>query len=89
MTAVFESLSWRAGLARIKPARVSNQLICLTDLLATCAALFNEKLPPGEARTVVASCRNCSARQETSLCATPWCSIRNWECSLSARDAGN
>ncbi len=33
--------------ARITKGRVSHELICLTDLLATCATLFNEKLPPG------------------------------------------
>jgi len=30
---------------RIKPGTESNQLICLTDLMATCAAIVGEKLP--------------------------------------------
>jgi arylsulfatase A-like enzyme len=32
---------------RIPPGRTSNETICLTDLLATCAALVGEKLPKG------------------------------------------
>ena len=30
---------------KIAPGSISNELICLTDLLGTCAALFNEELP--------------------------------------------
>jgi len=32
---------------RIKPGTVSGELLCLTDLLATCADLLGVKLPPG------------------------------------------
>jgi arylsulfatase A len=31
----------------VRPGRVSNQLICLADFVATCAAILGEKLPAG------------------------------------------
>ena len=46
---------------KVEPGRRSDQLVCLNDLLATCAEISAENCPTTPARTASASSRPCRA----------------------------